>query len=32
MAIPNVHALVAERAPVIVANGGAEPVRLGATN
>lgn len=29
-AIPNVHALVAERAPVIVANGGAEPVRLGA--
>jgi WD40 repeat protein len=28
--IPNVHVLVAERAPVIVANGGAEPVRLGA--
>jgi len=27
---PTVHVLVAERAPVIVANGGAEPVRLGA--
>jgi len=29
---PTCIALVAERAPVIVANGGAEPVRLGRTN